>query len=166
MPNHSGTSCPRCSAQSWTQAHMACSTVNSVCITLPHACMWSISIDRRHGPLSPRRHCPHGSQAWHPLPNWFAVPAIHSAGLGLHRHWVLRLQTPCGSLHFRIRELFSLPRKWHPECFLFSFYFVLKCCQNGFDFKSPGYFGNTEVPRCFWMFMIAAPANLKLNECV
>lgn len=100
------------------------------------------------------------------LPNCFAVPAIHSTGLGLHRHWVLRLQTPCGSLHFGIRELFSFPRKWHPECFLFSFCFVLKCCQNGFDFKSPGYFGNTEVPRCFWMFMIAAPANLKLNECV
>lgn len=90
---------------------MACSTVNGVCITLPHACMWSISIDRSHGPLSPCCHCPHASQAGDPLPDCFAVPAIYSAGNGLHSHWLRRPPTLCGGWNSGIREPFSFPRK-------------------------------------------------------
>ena len=158
MPSHSGTSCLRCSAWSQTHGHAAYSVVDSGSFTFPHACGWSTSLDTRHirppatrassfpvlavkGTLSP--------------PDCFALPAIHSAGFWLQGRCLLMLQPLNGSLSFRLWEAFSFFRKWHPECFLFAFYFVLKCCQNEFSFKSPSYFGNIVkyqgVSECLWL---------------
>ena len=82
-------------------------------------------------------------------PDCFALPAIHSAGFWLQGRCLLMLQPLNGSLSFRLWEAFSFSRKWHPECFLFAFYFVLKRCQNEFSFKSPSYFGNIVSTKVF-----------------
>lgn len=121
-----------------TEPHPRSHSVLSGYITLPNA-----SFAIRHGPLSP---C---CQNWDSLPHCSFVPAVHSAGRRLQGRRLLRLQTPSGRFDFRIREPFSLPRKCHPEYFLFSFYFVFKCCQSEFHFKSPSYFGNTEGTKVF-----------------
>lgn len=83
------------------------------------------------------------------LPDCFAVPAIHSAGFWLQGRCLLMLQPLNGSLSFRLWEAFYFSRKWHPECFLFPFYFVLKGCQNAFSSKSPSYFGNIVSTKVF-----------------
>jgi hypothetical protein len=119
----------------------------------------------RHSPHVPCHHLPHACQEWDPVPDCFTLPDTHSAGLGLQSHWLLMPQAVLLKVTLRGEPL-SLPRKWHPECFSFSFCFVLRHCQNESYFKSPTYFGSIEVPRCFWMFMIVGQANLKPNECV
>lgn len=150
MPNHSGTSCLRCSAWSQAHAHTAYSVVNSGCFTLPHACRWSTSLDTRHIRSRPGLP-PSPSWLWRGPSSWLFFSACHSFSriLTPRSRCLLMLQPLNGSLSFSLWEAFSFPRKWHPECFLFPFYFVLKCCQNEFSFKSPSYFGNIVSTKVF-----------------
>lgn len=148
MPSHSGTSCLRCSA--WSQAHAQLSTVEVFHSHMPadEAPPW---IQGTFAPPAARASsfpilAVKGTLS---LPDCFAVPAIHSAGFWLQGRCLLMLQPLNGSLSFRLWEAFYFSRKWHPECFLFPFYFVLKGCQNAFSFKSPSYFGNIVSTKVF-----------------
>lgn len=106
MPNHTGTSCPRCSAQGQAHAHIVYLIVSSGCVTLPPACTWSISLDTRHRPLSPCCPLPPSGWEWDPLSlTVFTVPAGHSAGLWLQGHCLWMLQTLKDSLSFRSGSL-------------------------------------------------------------
>lgn len=86
--------------------------------------------------------------------SWALAPGLLTTAAA-DTQWQLRCRDPGARLN----------QKMTPWRFPILFLFCLKMLPKWTYFKSPSYFRNTEAPRCFWMFIIVAQANLKPNEC-